>query len=159
MADQAVDNSKALVVAHPSLTLWCHRSLSLLCRQSTQLQHLNAMIKHTTCKNHLILLPQGVCCKELPIGSKSPFPRVLHFSNLGRTIDSCRSIPKRMGSSSVLSTPPFVRLSKALGLTQQGVLRRATRTSAEAQEEEEEDYISISFGESTQVASSYLAHL
>jgi len=119
MADQAVENSKALVVAqpklspwcHPSLSLWCHQSLSLLCCQSTQLQHLSAMIKYTTCKNHLILLPQGICCKEVPIGSKSPSPRVLHFSNLARMSGLCLSRPTRTGSLSLLSTPPLVRLS------------------------------------------------
>ena len=106
MADKAVDNSKPSSSPSQSLSLWCrrslspwcHRSLSPLCRRSTSPQYPSAMIKPTTCKNHLILLLQGDFCKELLKGSRSLSPRVLHFFNPRRMNGSCRSKLTRMGS-------------------------------------------------------------
>ena len=76
------DDSKALVLVQPKpLVVVPPKPLVVV-----PLKHIatvpSAMIKPTTCKNHLNLLLQGVCCKESPMGSKLPSPRVLHFSNL-----------------------------------------------------------------------------
>ena len=85
------DDLKALVLAQPKpLAVVPPKPLVIVPPKHVAIVP-SVMSKPTTYKNHLILVLQGDCCKELLMGSRWQSPRVLHFFNPGRMSGSCRT--------------------------------------------------------------------